>query len=43
MYFDTVACETAQYFTRQLAERYLTGSLFHQILARVERLAWQPP
>jgi hypothetical protein len=30
----------ARYFTLQLAESYLTGSLFRQILARIERLAW---
>jgi hypothetical protein len=29
----------ARYFTLQLAESYLTGSLFRQILARIERLA----
>jgi hypothetical protein len=27
---------------RQLAESYLTGCLFRQILGRIERLAWQP-
>jgi hypothetical protein len=32
----------ARYFTLQLAESYLTGPLFRQILARVERLAWYP-
>jgi Transposase DDE domain group 1 len=32
----------AHYFTLQLAESYLTGSLFRQILARIERLAWHP-
>jgi hypothetical protein len=32
----------ARYFTLQLAESYLTGSLFRQILGRVERLAWHP-
>ena len=32
----------ARYYTLQLAEGYLTGSLFHQILARIERLAWHP-
>ena len=30
----------ARYFTRQLAESYLTGNLFRQILQRIERLAW---
>jgi hypothetical protein len=30
----------ARYFTLQLAKTYLTGALFHQILARIERLAW---
>ena len=32
----------ARYFTLQLAESYLTGPLFRQILARIERLAWYP-
>ena len=32
----------ARYFTLQLAESYLTGSLFRQILRRIERLAWHP-
>src|SRR5262245_43704126 len=32
----------ARYFTLQLAENYLTRSLFRQILGRVERLAWHP-
>src|SRR5262245_19059495 len=32
----------ARYFTLQLAESYLTGPLFRQILRRVERLAWHP-
>ncbi len=32
----------AQYFTLQLAESYLTGPLFCQILARIERPAWHP-
>jgi hypothetical protein len=32
----------ARYFTLQLAESYLTGALFRQILARIERLAWHP-
>jgi hypothetical protein len=32
----------ARYFTLQLAESYLTGSLFRQIVQRIERLAWQP-
>jgi hypothetical protein len=31
-----------RYFTLQLAERYLTGKLFRQILVRIERLAWHP-
>src|SRR5437773_817847 len=30
----------ARYFTLQLAESYLTRSLFRQIVARIERLAW---
>src|SRR5205809_6207060 len=32
----------ARYFTLQLAESYLTRSLFRQILGRIERLAWAP-
>jgi len=32
----------ARYFVLQLAERDLTGSLFRQILGRIERLAWHP-
>jgi hypothetical protein len=32
----------ARYFTLQLAESYLTGSLFRQILQRIERLVWHP-
>jgi len=32
----------ARYFTLQLAESYLTGPLFRQIVARIERLAWRP-
>jgi len=32
----------ARYFTQQLAECYLTGPLFRQTLARIERLAWHP-
>src|SRR5438093_842970 len=32
----------ARYFTLQLAESYLTGNLFRQILQRIERLAWRP-
>ena len=32
----------ARYFTLQLAESYLTGPLFRQILRRIERLAWHP-
>jgi hypothetical protein len=32
----------ARYFTLQLAESYLTGSLFRQILARIEGLTWHP-
>ena len=28
----------ARYFTLQLAESYLTGALFQQILQRIERL-----
>jgi len=26
----------------QLAESYLTGPLFRQILARIEQIAWHP-
>ena len=32
----------ARYFTLQLAENYLTGALFRQILQCIERLAWHP-
>jgi len=32
----------ARYFTLQLAESYLTGALFRQILWRIERLTWHP-
>ena len=32
----------ARYFTLQLAENYLTRTLFRQIVARIERLAWHP-
>jgi hypothetical protein len=32
----------ARYFTLQLAESHLTRTLFRQILARIERLAWHP-
>jgi len=32
----------ARYFTPQLAESYLTGVLFRQILQRIERPAWHP-
>jgi Transposase DDE domain group 1 len=32
----------ARYFVLQLAESSLTGSLFRQILGRIERLAWHP-
>ena len=32
----------ARYFTLQLAESYLTGPLFRQILARIGQLAWHP-
>jgi hypothetical protein len=32
----------ARYFTLQLAESYLTGPLFRQILARIVRPAWHP-
>ena len=32
----------ARYFTLQLAESYLTGSLFRQILQRIERLTLHP-
>ena len=32
----------ARYFILQLAESHLTGSLFGQILGRIECLAWHP-
>ena len=32
----------AQYFVLQLAESRLTGSLFGQILRRIERPRWHP-
>jgi hypothetical protein len=32
----------ARYFVLQLAESHLTGTLFRQILGRIERLAWHP-
>jgi hypothetical protein len=32
----------ARYFVLQLAESYLTGSLFRQILRGIERVAWHP-
>jgi hypothetical protein len=32
----------ARYFTLQLGEHYLTRTLFRQIVARIERLAWHP-
>jgi hypothetical protein len=32
----------ARYFTLQLAESYLTGPLFRQIVRRIERLGWHP-
>ena len=32
----------ARYFILPLAESYLTGSLFRQILQRVEQLTWHP-
>jgi hypothetical protein len=32
----------ARSFVLQLAESYLTGSLFRQILGRIERLMWHP-
>jgi hypothetical protein len=32
----------ARSFVLQLAESYLTGRLFRQILGRIERLAWHP-
>ena len=32
----------ARYFVLQLAEGYLTGTLFRQILGRIEQLAWHP-
>jgi hypothetical protein len=31
-----------RYFVLQLAESYLTSTLFRQILRRIERLAWHP-
>ena len=31
-----------RYFTLQLADGYLTGILFRQILGPIERLAWHP-
>jgi hypothetical protein len=31
-----------RYFVLQLAEGYLTGTLFRQILGRIEQLAWHP-
>ena len=36
------ASEHARYFTLQLAENYLTGPLFRQILQRIERLGVAP-
>ena len=32
----------ARHFTLQLAESYLTGALFQQILQRIEWLGWHP-
>src|SRR6185503_20781349 len=32
----------ARYFVLQLAESHLTGTLFRQILGRIERLGWHP-
>jgi hypothetical protein len=32
----------ARYFVLQLAESHLTGTLFRQIIGRIERLAWHP-
>jgi hypothetical protein len=32
----------ARYFVLQLAESYLEGSLFRQVLGRIKRLAWHP-
>ena len=32
----------ARYFALQLAESYLTSTLFRQILGRIERLGWHP-
>ncbi len=32
----------ARYFSLQLAESYLTRSLFRQILQRIDRLGWHP-
>jgi hypothetical protein len=32
----------ARDFVLRLAESYLAGSLFRQILGRIERLAWHP-
>jgi Transposase DDE domain group 1 len=36
------SCCPSMIFTLQLAESYLTGPLFRQIFARIERLAWHP-
>ena len=32
----------ARYFVLQLGESHLTGTLFQQIIGRIERLAWHP-
>jgi hypothetical protein len=37
-----VTLDIDRYVTLQLAESYLTGPLFRQILRRIERLAWHP-
>ena len=41
-YAPTKRLRHARYFTLQLAESYLTGALFRQILQSVERLDWHP-
>ena len=38
----TVASDAGLLLPRELAESYLTESLFRQILGRIERLAWHP-
>jgi hypothetical protein len=43
---ELIACvlvrSSACFGTLQLAESYLTRTLFRRILARIERLAWHP-